>query len=122
MTDVIIRVHKIQAITFCMNRRETIVTDMVWTAFIIQQYIPISPAYCAIVKIMYHVLSIQLSPFPLVDALPAEWIITGFCKQYVFVGKSFGYSFYIFPLISSIPYFIPVKADSPHIFCCLRII
>jgi len=95
--------------------------DMVRSAGLIQQNVPVGPGNGAIVEIMDHILAVLFAPLPLAESLPAEGIIAGFGQQQVGFREGFGYPFNIFILTAAIPDFIPMKSDPLDIFGCIGI-
>src|SRR4030095_14290638 len=113
---------QLSRLAVCMNRRETKVADVIWSATFIQQNVPISPADGAIVEVVDHRATILFTKLPLAKFHGGERVNAALGEDQVFARKRLiHHSHVVEHRLTATPRFIPVKADAPDKLCSFRI-
>ena len=83
MAEVIVGTHvsQLAGLGIGMNRGKTIVVDMIRSAFLVQQDVPIRPALGAVVEIVDHGNSVCFTPLPFLDAGRVKRRVATFGEQ-----------------------------------------
>src|SRR5690348_6300427 len=105
-----------------MNWREAEIANVIGTAPLIKQHVPIRPTNCSIVEIIYHRPAVLFAKLPLVEPFCVKPIYAAFGEDQVRFRKCFVYEPHVIKhWLAPTPWFIPVVANSPDKLRSLRI-
>src|SRR6187200_2856944 len=89
MSDVVVRVCVDQLTRFRIgvNRGKAEILDMIWPAILVEQYVPVRPAYGTVVEVVDHGPRVLFAESPVVDVVGLERIDSAFREQKVLAGE-----------------------------------